>query len=302
MNLKHLAHLLALAETASFSRAAERVHVTQPALSRSILALEEELGGQLFDRVGKRNHLTPLGAAVVVRARRIVLEASELKRSADLLQSGSGGAIRVGLGSGSGALLMTPLLQYAAANHPSIRVAIARGSTELQLGQLRAQELDALIVDVRRIAPAPDLLIEPVSELRAAFVCRAKHPLAKRRRVDIDALLEYPVASTPLSDEVARLLVARYGARANPVRMISLHCEDVKSLIDTVIETDAIFLGVVAAAREGIAKRQLVELPVSPALNAGARFAYVTLAGRTEAPVMAVLRKFVGERLRDAPK
>jgi DNA-binding transcriptional LysR family regulator len=298
MNLKHFEHLLALAETASFSRAAERAHVTQPALSRSIQSLEEELGGQLFDRVGKRNHLTPLGAAVVERARRVILETSELKRSAELLRGG-GGAIRVGLGSGAGALLMTPLLKHAAANHPSIRVAITRGSTELQLGQLRAQELDALIVDVRRIAPAPDLLIEGLVELRTAFVCRAGHPLAARRRVEFGALLDYPVASTPLSDEIARLLVARYGVRADPTRMVSLHCEDVKSLIDTVADTDAIFLGVVAAAREGIAKREMVELPVSPALNAGARFAYVTLAGRTEAPVMAVLRRFVAEKLRD---
>lgn len=299
MNLKHLEHLLALAETNSFSRAAERAHITQPALSRSIQALEVDLGGHLFDRVGKRNHLTPLGAAVVERAKRVLLEASELRRSADLLRSGGGGSIRVGLGSGSGALLMTPLLQYAAENHPAIRVAITRGSTELQLGQLRAQQLDALIVDVRRIAPAADLLIEPVAELRAAFVCRARHPLARRRRVDFNALLDYPIASTPLSDEVARMLVSRYGAKAEPQRMVALQCEDVKSLIDTVTETDAIFLGVIAAAREEIARRKLIELPVAPGLNAGARFAYVTLAGRTEAPVMSVLRRFVAQKLCD---
>lgn len=299
MNLKHLEHFLALAATASFSRAAEQLHLTQPALSRSIAALEDELGGKLMDRVGKRNHLTPLGGAVVERAKRISLEASELKRSAELLQSGGGGAIRVGMGSGSGALLMTPLLQYAAQRHPAVRVSITRGSTELQLLQLRTRELDALIVDVRRIAPAPDLTLEHVAELRAGFICRAKHPLRRRAQVRFDDLLAYPVASTPLSDEIARLLVARYGPRAAPAQMVSLHCEDVTSLIDAVAATDAIFLGVVAAARDGIAARKLAELNVTPALKAGARFAYVTLTGRTEAPVMAVLRKFVAERLRD---
>ena len=82
MNIRHLRHLLAIAETGSFSRAAERAFITQSALSRSIRALEEELGGPLLDRIGKRNELTALGHDVVVRARAIVLGAEELARSA----------------------------------------------------------------------------------------------------------------------------------------------------------------------------------------------------------------------------
>ncbi|WP_307867184.1 LysR family transcriptional regulator [Variovorax sp. E3] len=65
MNLQQLDHLLALAETGSFSRASEKVHLTQPALSRSIQMLEQELGMPLVDRIGKRNELTPFGAMVL---------------------------------------------------------------------------------------------------------------------------------------------------------------------------------------------------------------------------------------------
>lgn len=299
MNLKHLEHLLALAETGSFSRAAARLHLTQSALSRSIQALEEELGGRLLDRIGKRNELTPLGHTVVARARRITLEASELKRSAELLRQGDLGSIRVGLGAGPGALLMTPLLQHIARFCPGVKVSISRGSTELQLVQLRARQLDALVIDVRRIAPAPDLLIEPLGELRAGLICRAGHPLAGPTPVPFAQLLAYPIASTPLSDEVARILVDRYGPRADPAQMTTLECEDVASLIQTVAVTDAVFLGVLAAARPGIEDGTLVEVNVEPPLAAGARFAYVTLAGRTEAPVMGVLRRFVAERLRE---
>ena len=82
MNLSQLRHLLALTQTGSFSRAAEQLHVTQSALSRSISALEEELGLKLVDRIGKSNELTPFGLSVVERARRIVQEAGELQRSA----------------------------------------------------------------------------------------------------------------------------------------------------------------------------------------------------------------------------
>jgi DNA-binding transcriptional LysR family regulator len=299
MNIRHLEHLLAVAETGSFSRAAERAHITQSALSRSIQALEEDLGGRLVDRIGKRNELTALGQDVVARARSVVRGADELRRNAMLFRQGDGGTIRVGLGSGPGAMLMTPLLCHVAAYHRGVRVEISRGSTELLRVQLRSRELEALVVDGRRIAPAPDLRIEPLGEMRTGFVCRADHPLAARRTVSLEDVLEHPVATTPLSDEVARLLVEQYGSRADPNEMATLRCEDVTSLVETVSRTQAVFLGIVTAAREQIAAGTLVELRLRPAMQATARFAYVTLAGRTEAPVMRLFRSFVTQRLRD---
>ncbi|MFZ4761126.1 MAG: LysR family transcriptional regulator [Burkholderiaceae bacterium] len=299
MNIRNLEHLLALAETGSFSRAAERSFITQSALSRSIAALEDELGGRLLDRIGKRNELTALGHDVVARARKIVLGAQELRRSAARFREGDGGEIRVGLGSGPGAMLMTPLLCEIAAHHPGVRAEVSRGSTELQLGQLRARALEALVVDARRVAPAPDLKIEALGEMRTGFVCRADHPLAARRSVRLDDVLGYPVATTPLSGEVARLLVEQYGPQADPAAMATLRCEDITSLIDTVSRTRAVYLGIVAAAHDAIEAGHLVELRIVPRVLATARFAYVTLVGRTEAPVMKLFREFVAERLRD---
>lgn len=306
MNLKHLEHWLALAETGSFSRAAQKLHITQSALSRSIQVLEEELGGPLVDRIGKKNELTPLGLTVLERARRIVHEAAELKQGAALLQQGGLGSLRVGLGSGPGAMLMTPWLHHVAQHHPGVQVSIGRGATELQLQQLRARELDALVVDVRRVAPAPDLQIEIMADLRAGFVCRQGHPLLRggshgaREAMPFEALLAYPIASTPLSDEVARILVAHYGAAADPQRMTNLRCEEIASLIDTVTHTDAIYLGIIAAAHKGLQSGELVELALHPAFVGAARLALVTLAGRTESSLMAVFRRFVAQQMQEA--
>jgi DNA-binding transcriptional LysR family regulator len=300
VNIRHLEHLLAIAETGSFSRAAERAFITQSALSRSIQSLEEELGGRLVDRIGKRNALTALGQDVVARAREIVRGAQELRRNAALFQQGDGGAIRVGLGSGPGAMLMTPLLCHVATHHPGVRIDISRGSTELQLLQLRARELEALVIDARRIVPAPDLRIEALGEMRTGFICRADHPLAARRTVTLADVLAHPVATTPLSSEVARLLVEQYGPQADPAEMATLRCEDITSLIDTVSRTPAVYLGIVAAARDAMDAGRLVEVRISPPVRATARFAYVTLVGRTEAPVMKLFRQFVARQLTDA--
>ena len=103
----------------------------------------------------------------------------------------------------------------------------------------------------------------------------------------------------PLSDEVARQLVDQYGSRANPSEMVTLRCDDVASLVNTVAQSDAIFLGVIAATQSGLKDGSLVELHLKPKLVASARFAYVTLAGRTEAPAMAYFRGFISDQLRD---
>lgn len=298
MNIKHLEHLLALADTGSFSRAAEKLFITQSALSRSIQNLEEELGGLLLDRIGKRNELTPLGQDVVSRARHIVRDAAELRHNAKLLQGEGSMSISVGLGSGPAALLMVPLL-CSAARQPRMRVSVTQGSVELQVVQLRSRQLDAMVVDMRRVIPAADLNIESLAELKAGFVARANHPLAGRKAVNLSDVLRYSIASTPLSDEVARMMVDRYGLRANPAEMVKLRCDDVASLVSAVAQTDAVFLGVIAATRSGLADGSLVELHVRPKLSAGARYAYVTLAGRTEAPAMAIFRTFVLNHLRD---
>lgn len=298
MNIKHLEHLLALADTGSFSRAAEKLFITQSALSRSIQNLEEDLGGLLLDRIGKRNELTPLGLDVVSRARHIVRDAAELRHNAKLLQGAGNVSISVGLGSGPAALLMVPLLCLAA-RQQGMRVAVTQGSVELQVVQLRSRQLDAMVVDMRRVIPAADLNIESLAELRAGFVARANHPLAGKKPVTLSAVLRYPIASTPLSDEVARMMVDRYGLQANPAEMVKLRCDDVASLVSAVAQTDAVFLGVIAATRSGLVDGSLAELPVRPRLAVGARYAYVTLAGRTEAPAMAFFRSFVLDHLRE---
>ena len=236
MNIKHLEHLLALADTGSFSRAAEKLFLTQSALSRSIQSLEDELGAKVLDRIGKRNELTPLGQDVVARARHIVREAAELRQSAKLLQDGGRGSISVGLGSGPAALLLVPLM-CAASTRAGMRVAVTQGPVELQILQLRSRQLDAMVVDMRRVIPATDLNIESLAELRAGLVVRAGHPLAAQKSVTLADVLRYPVASTPLSDEVARALVDQFGPQANPSEMVSLVCEDVARLLQTVAQT-----------------------------------------------------------------
>ena len=296
MTLVQLRHFILLAQTGSFVKAAAQLFLTQPALSRSIRALENELGQPLFDRVGRLSELTPFGRDALERARELVLAADDLRDSGRSAGDAQEGVVRIGLGSGPGSMLMTPLLLHMAQQRPRLRVEIARANTDLLVQALRERALDALVVDVRSLRPAPDLITQLLHEMRGAFMVRQGHPLTKRRGgPGFDELLRYPLASVPLSDEVARVLVERYGPRAHPSVCVTLLCEEIPSLVEVARRSDTVLLAIRAAAPD------LVELKLQPALAATARFGLVTLKRRTEPPGLAIVRELMAQRLTDRP-
>jgi DNA-binding transcriptional LysR family regulator len=284
MTLVQLRHFVTLAETATFVQASRALFLTQPALSRSIRALEDELGGPLFDRLGRQVALTPFGAEVLRHARRLVSDAEALKQVGRGLHDGLTGQLRIGLSSAPGALLSTPLMRHLATHHPGLRLQVSRGSTAVLLAELREQRLDGAIVDLRSMVPAADLQVRQAFELGAGFLVRAEHPLARRGgAVSFPELLAYPVASTPLSDEVGRLLVARYGPQANPQDMVTLRCDETLTLVELARTADVVLLTVTAVAAD------LVRLDVTPPLDATGRFGLVTLGGREQAPALRIV-------------
>jgi DNA-binding transcriptional LysR family regulator len=294
MTLVQLRHLISLAQSGSFTKSAEALFLTQPALSRSIRALEDELGQPLFDRVGRRSVLTPFGVDALQRARQLVFDADDLAGSGKQMRDGRAGRVRIGLGSGPGAMLMTPLLKTMATSHPTVHLDIARGHTDVLIRRLRERELDALVVDARSLTPAPDLRVASLVEMRGAFMVRADHPLTRwKGPLRFDALRQFPIASTPLSDEVARILVERYGPAAHPTECVTLRCEEIASLVEVVRDSDAVLIAIRAATPD------LVELVLKPAMNATARFGIVTLARRAEPPGLPIVRKLVAQFMRD---
>jgi DNA-binding transcriptional LysR family regulator len=311
MTLVQLRHLLSLARTGSFSRSAALLFITQPALSRSIGALEAELGQRLFDRIGRKSELTPFGREMAERAAELVLAADDLRERARRLgggrargsdthgDTGEEGRLRVGLGSGPAAMLMTPLLRECALHHPKLQLQVARAGTEQLVQALRDRTLDALVVDARSLRPAPDLDTRELHEMHGAFLVRRGHPLARRgargQPPDLAALRQYPVASTPLSDEVARVLVERYGPAAHPDVLVTLRCDELPSLVEVARHSNAVLLAIRAAAPD------LVPLRVAPELKATARFGLVTLRRRTEPPGLDTLRALMRQLLVDLP-
>lgn len=301
METRQLEYFIALANIGSFSKAADALHITQGALSKSIRALEEAFGGLLVDRLGRRVVLTPMGEFVLDRAKRLVQDAENLLQSAEACRSDVRGLLKLGLGAGPGATMGASLIRHLVRSYPELKLKIRRGAGESLARDLRDRSIDLLIVDARSLPPAEDLVIEPLGSLAGGAICRSTHPLAKEAEVSFERLLKYPIFNTSVSDELARTVVAKYGALAEPRRATTVECEELETLLAAAAVTDGIFMGVVAAAADQLRAGTMVKLSLVPRMDITVPVVLARLAGRSEPAATAAVRSFCEVLIAEMP-
>ncbi|MFJ4290835.1 LysR family transcriptional regulator [Cupriavidus sp. NPDC089707] len=295
MDTQKLLHLLAIVEHGTFSEAARAVHLTQPALSRSIRALEHELKAPLFDRGARRARLTVFGELVADRARRMRLEERQLRRDLDLLRGGEEGSLTIGVAPAPAALLLTPFLIHMAQAHPRIKVRTETGATSALLDALRRETIDAIVGDAYVLRAADDIELEPLGELPAGLVCRAGHPILRKRRIDIETIRAYPVATTTLSTIVSRQLAELWGPEAAPDKLFTLHCDNLDMLRSVTLATDTLLFGVLSITRQERAAGLMAEVPMPPDPRRCGRYGIARMAARSLSPALETLYAFTRE-------
>lgn len=285
MDTRKLKHFVALCEHGTFHRAAEAVHLSQSALSRSIQALEQDLGAPLFDRIGHRTRLTPFGHSLAGRVRRLLFEVNELQRELALARAGEFGEIALGVSPTPASMLLRPCLVTLANERPQLRVNIVMGRTPQLLDELRAEKLDVVVIDATDIANPGGLDIEPLAALPGGFLCRRGHPLLSLPQVGLADLQRYPIACSAVSDALARRLVASLGPEAHPDRLITYRCDSYDVQRTVVLQSDTVLMSVLAIMRTEIEAGELVPLRLLPGTLEG-RYAIVRLAGRSSPPAL----------------
>jgi DNA-binding transcriptional LysR family regulator len=282
-DLRLLRHARALAEEGSFAKAARVLHITQPALSRSIRDLEERVGFQMFDRSGSRVVPTDLGHAFVDRARDLLAHAEALDREVALLKGSERGKLTVGTGPYTGAMFMGKALGAFIAAHPAVAVTVATGHWANLFDMLRRRELDIVVAQQPVSADAADLAITPLHDRAGVFIVRPGHPLTRVPAPSVQDVAAYPIAtSARVGAAIAEVLrKARAGGRTAPA---DLACDSFPLMKDAVQRTDHVLLATHTMAEDALLAGTLVRLPLRDPRIA-ASFAVLRLASRTLPPV-----------------
>jgi DNA-binding transcriptional LysR family regulator len=193
MELRHLRYFVAVAEAENVTRAALKLHVSQPALSRQICDLEDELGFALLERGAKSVRLTDAGRTFQAGARAVLQRVEEAVKTARAVATGGREELHVGYAPSLTVRLLPPALRAFQAGSPNVRVLLHDLSTEEMLAQLRSGALQIAFL----VRPGRAMLRGlSFVELRRDTLCLAvapKHPLARRRTVRLADFAREPL-------------------------------------------------------------------------------------------------------------
>jgi DNA-binding transcriptional LysR family regulator len=213
VELRHLEYFVAVAAELNFSRAAQRIHVVQSALSAAVSRLEKELDVELFDRSKRQIALTPAGEVFLQHAREVIHTAHRARTSVDAFREQLTGTVTLGTLMSWGTLDLAAALEEFRRSNPLLTVRLRQSLTG-SAGHLTAivdGQMDLALVSITstesQLVALRELMREPM-----VFVCESSHPLADRARVQLTDFAGHDFINFPLGWGIRQRLDAGFAA------------------------------------------------------------------------------------------
>lgn len=299
IKLRQLHHLIALDEHGSFIHAAASLHLSQPALSRSIQALEAQTGAPLFLREGHGVVPTDLGRVLIEHARQITRMTDTLQNEVIGNRALACEELVVGTGPFPVEMILGQAVTRFIGEHPRFKLRVEVRNWDELLVRLRNHELHLFVAETSTLEKEPDLEIEPLPSHPMYFVARAGHPLATQRPHGLGSMLAHPIAALsriptrvlePVLAALPRTASAHAALRAFP----SLLCTDFSMIKRVVTDSDAIMVTSLSCVAGELERNEFVVLGTEPWLQL--RYGLVKLKAVSAADALALkFREYVLE-------
>jgi LysR family transcriptional regulator, transcription activator of glutamate synthase operon len=208
MEFRQLRYLVALAEERHFTRAAQRAHIAQPALSQQVRRLEQELGLALVQRTTRQVAMTEAGDLLVARARRILAEVEAAEAELGQLAGVQSGHVTVGTLHTMGPIDVSLALAIFHERHPTVELTVREQSSEELAEMLRIDELDLAFLSVTERIESHGLRLEQLVSEELLVVLPPAHHLASRHRIRMAELSGEQFISYREGARLRELLVA----------------------------------------------------------------------------------------------
>jgi DNA-binding transcriptional LysR family regulator len=210
LRLRNFEVLLAVAGEGSMQRAAQRVNLTQPAITKIVQELEAAFGAQLFARSKRGVTLTESGSALAAQARILINDLGATRDRIAAIDAGTLGSLHLGVLPVVESSILPKCLQALRRRAPDLHIRIEEGTRAALLGSLSRAELDCVI---GRLAPGGEdtqFRCEPLVELPVRIVCAPRHPLAAARRMTLSALARYPWVLPRIGAPIRTVIDSRF--------------------------------------------------------------------------------------------
>ena len=228
MDINNLKAFIEVADKKSFSRSAESLHLTQPAVSKRIAALETELSARLFDRIGRTVHLTEAGRVLLPSARQISAELARIEDVICNLGKNISGKLSVGTSHQIGLQRLPPFLKRFRQTYPEVDIDIRFGSSSNALESVENGEMEMALCAINEDL-SPKLRDIDVWKENLVFVVAADHPLAKQENIQLSLLAKCP-AVLPEQTSVTRQTVETHLSSQDQKPTVTIDAGDLETV------------------------------------------------------------------------
>ena len=264
MELRHLRYFVAVAEEENVSRAALKLHVSQPALSRQVRDLEDELGFLLLERSAKSVRLTQAGRAFLAESRAVLQRVEEAVKVARAIATG-GTELHVGYAMSPTVRILPQTLRAFQAEMPNTRVKLHDLTTEEMVTGLRGGKLQIAFMVHSHLPMMRGLHFEAIARLPICLAVSSSHPLARRKRVKLAEVAQHPLIAFNRAEypDYHELLAAWFSDVKDKPRIAEEH-DSVSSLIAAVEAGDGVALVTESMACVAGTRLSLTQLTPAP--------------------------------------
>lgn len=303
LDLRQLRHILALAEHGSFARAAAALPLSQPALSRSIQGVEQQVGNQLFVRTTTGVEPTDLGRVFIMRARQLVQMSDELDQEIASDRALQSGHVWVGGGPHPAQSTLAVALAKFVPAYPRISVRLVIRDWDELLRGLRSRDIEFFVAETSTLQQEVDLEIEPLPAHPLYFAARAGHPLAGRHDVMAADMFAYPLATSsripPRMLEPLRAVQRKSADSEAAMRSFpALECNSLSVISQVVLNSDAVMAATLTSIATELESGRITVLGWEPWLST--HYGIVRLKNHPFTSASARFREFILEAERAA--
>ncbi|MCL1066723.1 LysR family transcriptional regulator [Shewanella olleyana] len=302
MELRHIKHFVVLAELRHFYRAAEKLNITQPSLSKSIKKLELLIGGKLFDRTTKEVQITALGKLVLARSLKILREVESLHQDISNFNGTDTKELNIGASPIPSNSLVGPIIGYFLRDFPDMAVELKVAGWSDLYQQLVNGDIDFFVaaetkksdIDKSELVTMVDLPPFPV-----IFCCRPNHPLLSLPRLFLPTLRDYPLAiPRHLPEEVSHIFEDLFMIQRDDFSGL-VRFEQFHPIKEAIMTGDLVALTPEIAVRAELESGALVSLKPTMMPELFAQFCIVYLKQKSQSPSAKAFIEYLKERAMD---
>lgn len=298
IDVREMRQVAAVAKEGGFAKAAKVLHISQPALSRSIQEVERKAGFRIFERGREGALLTDAGRSFLRQAGDILVLAESFERELALIKGLDTGDLYIGAGVFAGHQFVAEALAPFARQYTKVRIRVINDQPDSLIHRLRRRELDIVVADPDWIKPATDITQIALNEHKGYLIVRAGHPLLEKRNVTASDLVAFPLVTMGIApNRIGQMGRSLTGVEAEQNKLIAswppaISVNSITSMKAIVAHSDAVTMVSLKMVRHELDRKELAVLPVRfPWMKT--HFAIMHLPHRTLSPLAEAVTKSI---------